>query len=403
VTVGAFQYKALDSDGRFVTGELQADSSAAVVSHLAELGYTPLETQERAGTAGRGWRRFLTSPRLPPREVTVLIRDLALLIKAGLPLDEALKLLAGDARPAAARLVNDLRQAIGSGASFAEALAGHAQSFPPDVVAMVRVAEASGGLEHVLEALAEDRGRRERVAEKVGAALRYPIFLFLVAIGVLSFFLVFVVPQFAVVLKDFGTEPDPLVATVLGLSEWLNANGDMVLGVLAGLLLLGFVLLRMHSTRGPIIRAVRRLPGLRGIVVMRRTATLCRGLGTLLGNGVTLTDALKVMTDTAGADADALGAVHERVRRGGRLVDALSASNLVPPLAARMLRVGEESGELATVARRSADFYEAKLAERLDRLAGIVGPAAIVVISVVVGGLIVSIMSTLLSVNQVVL
>lgn len=399
----AFQYKALDAEGRYVTGELQADTPAAVAAHLAELGYMPLETARRRETGDRGWRAFLGTSRLPAREVTVLIRDLALLLKAGLPLDEALKLLADDARPAAARLVADLRKAIGSGASFAEALAGHPLSFSAEVVAMVRVAEAAGGLETVLEALAEDRARRERVADKVSTALRYPIFLLLVAIGVLSFFLVFVVPQFAVVLKDFGSEPDALTATVLGLSEWLNANGDLVLGGLAILIAGGYAALKLPSTRGPIVRGVRRLPGLRGLVEMRRTATICRGLGTLLGNGVTLSDALKVMVDSAGADAPALAAVHERVRRGGRLVDALTAAALVPALAARMLRVGEESGELATVARRSADYYESKLAERLDRLSGIVGPAAIVVISVVVGGLIVSIMSTLLSVNQVAL
>ena len=131
---------------------------------------------------------------------------------------------------------------------------------------------------------------------------------------------------------------------MLGLSDWVNANGDLVLGVLGILVAGGFLLLRMKSTRGPIIRGFRRLPGIAGIVEMRRAAFICRGLGTLLGNGVTLSDALKVMTETGGADADALAAVQERVRRGGRLVDALGGSALVPPLAARMLRVGEESG-----------------------------------------------------------
>jgi general secretion pathway protein F len=128
----------------------------------------------------------------------------------------------------------------------------------------------------------------------------------------------------------------------------------------------------------------------------------CSSLSTLLTNGVTLTNALRVLIDLPGAVAAGLDTVVENVRRGGRLVDALARAHYVPPLALKMLRVGEESGEIAIVARRTAEFYEAKLAERLDRLSGVVGPAAIVAIAVIVGSLIVSILSALLSVNQLV-
>jgi general secretion pathway protein F len=150
------------------------------------------------------------------------------------------------------------------------------------------------------------------------------------------------------------------------------------------------------------LRRVSRLPGLRGILELRRTVLFCSGLGTLLSNGVTLTAALRVMVGMPGAAAAGLDAVVENVRRGGRLVDALGRVEYIPPLALKMLRVGEESGELATVARRTAEFYETKLSDRLDRLAGIVGPVAIVAIAAIVGTLIVSILSALLSVNQLI-
>jgi len=388
----AFRYKALDGEGRFVTGEIQAESTAAVEARLGELGYLPLETvARRAPNAQVGWRRLMPQPRLAARDVTVVIRDLALLLRAGLPLDEAL------------RLLGDVRRAIESGTGFADALAAHPEAFSGEVVAMVRVAEAAGGLDTVMENLAEDRARRERISAKVVGALRYPIFLLLVASGVLVFFLMFVVPQFATVLRDFGGEPDPLVATVLGLSDWLNQNGEALGLTLVAVGLAIFLALRSARLRNPLLRFLRRTPGIRGVVELRRAASICRSLATLLASGVTLSDALKVMTDAGGVDAEALGKVQERVRRGGRLVDALTETAIVPALAARMLRVGEESGELAVVARRAADYYESKLGERLDKLAAVVGPAAIVVISVVIGGLIVSIMSTLLGINQVAL
>jgi general secretion pathway protein F len=400
----AFRYKALDGEGRFVTGEIQAESTAAVEARLGELGYLPLETvARRAPNAQVGWRRLMPQPRLAARDVTVVIRDLALLLRAGLPLDEALRLLGDDAGAVTGHLLVDVRRAIESGTGFADALAAHPEAFSGEVVAMVRVAEAAGGLDTVMENLAEDRARRERISAKVVGALRYPIFLLLVASGVLVFFLMFVVPQFATVLRDFGGEPDPLVATVLGLSDWMNKNGE-ALGltlVAAGLAI--FLALRSARLRNPLLRFLRRTPGIRGVVELRRAASICRSLATLLASGVTLSDALKVMTDAGGVDAEALGKVQERVRRGGRLVDALTETAIVPALAARMLRVGEESGELAVVARRAADYYESKLGERLDKLAAVVGPAAIVVISVVIGGLIVSIMSTLLGINQVAL
>jgi len=122
----------------------------------------------------------------------------------------------------------------------------------------------------------------------------------------------------------------------------------------------------------------------------------------LLSNGVTLTHALQVLLELPGAAAEGLEGVVEGVRRGGRLVDALARMNYLPALALKMMRVGEESGELATVARRTAEFYETKLSDRLDRLAGIIGPTAIVLIATIVGGLIVSILSAILGVNQLV-
>jgi general secretion pathway protein F len=203
------------------------------------------------------------------------------------------------------------------------------------------------------------------------------------------------------VVRDFG-KPNTLIATVIAISDGLRDYGDIIgasVAVLMGLILLA---LRTPPMRKRLLDPLTHLPLVRGIVVLRRTARLCRGLGMMLSSGVTLTDALRLMNDS-GVGGDRLAVVADRVRRGDRLVDAARETNLVPPLAARMLRVGEESGALASVALRCASYYEAKLTEQVERLTGIVGPAAIVFISVVIGTLIVSIMSTLLSINQMVM
>jgi general secretion pathway protein F len=383
-----------------VAGELDAADPREATLRLQQLGYVPLETASGSAAPQAGGSMFSFRRSVTRREITVFLRELALVLRAGLPLDGALHLLAGEENAGLAAVARDLRAAITAGASFAEALKPYPRIFGPDLVAMVRVAEASGKLDAVLESVAEERAKMERLIDKVSSSLRYPAFLLIASVGVLVFFLVVVVPQFASVIRDFGQAPEGLVGLVLAASDFLLAHGSVLAAILAAMLLVGLLALRRPQVRRFAKYRVARLPGLRGILELRRTVLFCSSLSTLLGNGVTLTEALRVLVDLPSGEG--LDRVVEAVRRGGRFVEALGRNAYLPPLAVKMLRVGEESGELAVVARRTSEFYEAKLSDRLDRIAGVVGPAAIVVIATIIGGLIVSILSALLSVNQLV-
>jgi general secretion pathway protein F len=397
-----FTYKAMDPQFRFITGEIEAADTREVGRELGKLGYTVLDT--KSGKSGTKASNSFWSFRRPVgrKEITVFLRELSLVLRAGLTLDDALLLLAGEEGAGLASIVRDLRAAITAGASLGDALQRYPRLFGPDLVAMVRVAEATGNLDGVLEAVGEERARTERLLAKVSGALRYPAVLLVVAMSVLTFFLIYVVPQFASVLRDFGQAPTGFVGAVLATSDFFVANGTVMAIVAVTVATVVIFALRFPKVRVAAQRRINRMPGLRGILELRRTVMFCSGLSTLLTNGVTLTAALRVLVDLPGALAAGLDNVVENVRRGGRLVDALARIHYVPPLAVKMLRVGEESGELSTVARRTAEFYEAKLSDRLDRLAGVVGPAAIVAIAGIVGTLIVSILSALLSVNQLV-
>lgn len=396
-----FTYKALDSRGQFVTGQLSALSLSAATRHLTELGYVPLSTtsNERGHWA---WSDLLPRSRVSKRDVTVLLQDLGLLLGSGLPLEEGLKLLSENASPAAASLITQLVRSIGSGANFSEALQAHPATALPDLIAVVRSAEATGNLQRALEGIAQERMKQEKISAKLRSAIRYPIFLVVVSQAVLLFFLLFVVPQFAAVVQDYGTRPDSLVATVIALSTALRNNGDLILALVVALFGAAVLAWRLPRIRAGIQRTLSKLPIVNGVLSLRRTSKFCRSLATLLSSGVMLPDALRLMSESdAGNECFVL--VLDRVRRGGRLVDAVAGTNLVAPLAARMLRVGEESGALDVAASRSALYYESKLEEQIERLTGIVGPAAIVLIAGVIGTLIVSIMSTLLSINQMVM
>jgi len=241
---------------------------------------------------------------------------------------------------------------------------------------------------------------RRRLAE----ALRYPAFVLCAACCVLTFFLFFVLPQLAAVLRDFNAKIDPMLVGFLKLSDLLRSHSDAVGISLVALLLCGWYGLRRASTRARLVRLASRLPLIRTVFTFYRTALFCRNLGVLLTSGVALTTTLRILADmmTTTGDATAWRKTLERVRHGGKLSDALAETVAVPPMAVRMLRLGEETGQLPMLSVRVAEFYEAKLQRSLDRVVGIVGPASIIAISTVVGGLIVSIMTALLSVSQVI-
>ncbi|MFG1302083.1 type II secretion system F family protein [Xanthobacter sp. V3C-3] len=401
--MATFTYKALTQAGQMVSGQIAAPSEAEVRQRIEFLGLVPVETMRAREAAPGG--RFGLLPGRGPRaaDVTLFTRDLALLLRAGARLDEALELLAGDAdlgrmRPAVARIRADIL----SGHSLAEALAAQPKLFPPVYVALVRVGEASGTVDRILELLAEERMRAEQLRRKLLEALQYPAFILIGAGGVLVFFLLFVLPQFSGVLRDMGAKLDPAVELLLDLSDLLQAHAGMVAAGAALVPVLGYAVLRRPAARAGLLATLARLPLVRTVLQFRRSAVFCRNLSILLGNGVTLSAALRIIVEVmaSGDDASVWAVASDKVRQGGRLSEAFAAGEALPPMAVRMLRLGEETGQLAMLSGRIADFYEEKLQRALARVVAIIGPLAIVTISVVVGGLIVSVMTALLSVSQ---
>jgi len=403
--MASYHYRALTQGGDVVTGSIAAENAGDVVSRIESLGLVPIETRpgnEAAGPKGIT-SNFLSRP--SAEDVTVFTRDLALLLKAGARINDALELLATDIDIGRLRpTVAEIKTAILSGESFGDAIAHHPLLFSPLYVALIRVGEASGTLDQVLEVLANERTRAEATKRKLTDALRYPIFVMFAAAAVLIFFLFFVLPQFGTVLRDFGAKLDPVVATLLAASDFARGNTIAIVATLVAVGLGAWLLLRGASTRAALVGALSRLPLVHSALNLHRTAMFCRNLGVLLASGVTLTTALRILVDMMAnsGSAAAWTAMADRVRQGGKLSDALAATAAIPPMAVRMLRLGEETGQLPILAGRVADFYEAKLQRTLDRVVGVAGPLAIVTISTIVGGLIVSIMTALLSVSQIV-
>ena len=398
-----FRYRALTTNGEIVSGLIAAPTAAEVARRIDYLRLVPIDTiVEESATQGSRFN-FRFEKRARTEDVTIFTLDLALLLKAGARLDRALELLAADVDIGRLRsTVSAIRSSVLAGESFADALAHHPALFPPMYVALVRVGEASGTLEQILQVLASDRSRAEALRRKITDAVRYPAFLLFAATCVLVFFLTFVLPQLGAVLRDMGAKIDPIAGIFLRLSDFITTHKNLVGSTAIIMLASALFFARQQKFRAAVIIRLARLPVLRSILALHQTALFCRNLAVLLTAAVPLTTTLRILTNMMAAVGDSAvwTRVVERVRQGNKLSEALEETGTLPPLAVRLLRLGEEAGQLPLLAGRVAEFYESKLQRSLDRAVGLVGPLAVIGISTIVGGLIVSVMTALLSVSQ---
>jgi general secretion pathway protein F len=397
-----YRYRAMTGAGEIVAGEVEAPSLEEVARRAEYLGHLLIDAELAAAGILRKNAGGAEKRGLKRREVTIFFKQLALLVEAGLTLESALQTLSEDSNKALVWFANSLRAPISSGESFAEALERHPTVVEPAHIAMVRAGEATGKLEAVLNAIVADRSRQEMFGEKLTSALRYPLFLIVSAMLILFFFLLFVVPQFEPVFKDLGNRLNGGAAFVLAASSWLRANLQIVLGAFLAIVLGAWLVLQRRDARARILSTIATIPGVAGPMRDRRAARVIGALGLMLENGVSLPTTLKILRDVVSDPRHVaeIDRIHEQIRGGRRFAEAVGETELLPALTVRMLRVGDEAGDLPSVAGHAAAFYEARFTAGLDRLMGVVGPAAIVAVSIIVGGLILSIMSALLSITE---
>ncbi len=399
-----FRYRALDAAGQMRVGIIEAASNEAVLPELEKLAVLPIEISD-VGETRRSLRQFLA--RGPTREeITGITEDLATLIRGGVTLDRALLILSEtSARPALAKLMLDLHRAISSGHSLAEAVAAHPDLFPRTYAKMVEVAELAGTLDETLGVVAHERSRGEKLRRRIMSALTYPTFLMVAAGGVLVFVLVKIIPEFERALTGLQSEAEGSTQLVFALSRALRENLDLFAVLAIAVIVAVWAAGRSRAVKGMLMEALGRIPGIRDVLRHEQAVSFCATLGTLSRSGVDISTSLRLIRDLMRdrRSAEKIDRIVASVRQGHRLSEALAESDLLPVYAVHMLRVGEESGELDIAAIRVAGFYEEKLDRALTRLTSILGPAIMVLVSMLIAWLIVSVMSALLSMNELIL
>lgn len=395
-----YEYRAIDAAGNLADGAIEAESVADAYDALARAGLTPLAATRTK--SARSWRERLM-PDPSPEHVTAFTADLAMLLKGGVVLGEGLRILAElEDRAWFARLIRALNADLNAGRSFSEALARHPSHFPPVYAKTVEVAEAAGRLEEALTGLAAERRRAEAMRRKVVAAVSYPLFLVVAALGVLAFVLLYVIPQFEGAIAGFRDQMAPSALLVFDLSAAFRAHVNLVVVSLALVLLAILLAKRMGEERALWVRLAAALPVTRTILAHAETMTFCRTLAILTENGVDISAALRLIRAVMRRPGSArrVDQVTAQVRQGSRLSDALATEGLMAAHVVQMLRIGEEAGDLAGAAARVATFYEAKLEAALGRLTAILGPVLMIFVSLLIAWVIISVMSALIGIND---
>lgn len=410
-----FFWRAARADGQIVAGQLQAATQARAMQQLRGQGLTPLHISEAGATTSptpvptnpelnsARFGRLFASSAIGQADILVMTSELSIMLKAGLALDNALRVLIGmSAKPAMISLTQTILDDVKSGIPLSRALKRHPQQFGDFYINMVHSGEASGQLSDVLERMVEHLERLRALRESVVSATIYPAILLGVAVLSIVAMLGFVVPQFETLFKGMGDALPVPTRIIMAVGHAFTDYG-LITGL--GLLLLFWLLRRWWQT--PSGRQWRQALALRlplvGKLMLRYDLTLfARSLGTLLGNGVALISALHIATQTVGNGKlrQALESVVPKVKGGGKMVDAFQASGVFEPLAINLIKVGEEIGRLGPMLLELARIFNRDVENGIKRGLTLLEPVLILVLGLLIATIIVSIMLGILSVND---
>jgi len=408
----AYAYKALDARGRSRSGTRDAESPRVLRALLRKEGVFVTELHEthatpvaRGSTLGRDveWRRWFD--RVQPRDVGVLTRQLGTLLRAGIPLAEALQaLLEQNTSQQLGRVLAEVRTRVNEGTSLAAALAVHGAIFPELYVSMVRAGEAAGNLEQVLLRLADFMDAQVRLRGKVVGALTYPAVLLGVATMAIFMLMKVVVPKVTAIFADVGQ-------ALPWYTRLLVASSDLVSGYWWLLAALAFGAWRLFARwrRTPkgrlhwdrLVLGMWLVGPLARMVAISRFA---RTLGTMLGAGVPLLQSLEIVKAILGNRVlmDVVDQARVAIREGESIAEPLARSGQFPPVVTRMIAVGERSGQLESMLATVADSYETEVDLKLGRLTTVLGPLMIVVMGGMIGFIVFSIFMPIFQMNDLI-
>ncbi|MDZ4816378.1 MAG: type II secretion system F family protein [Verrucomicrobiota bacterium] len=423
-----YTYTAMDSLGKEVKGSMESDSETNALNSLKQQGFFPTAVAEsgkngKSGVLNKSAATMVQSSgserksfaipgfggggvKVKSKNLSIFTRQLATLISAGLPLLRSLKVLQKQERsPGLKIILKKLGESVEGGNTFSETIAQHPSVFNKLYVNMVKAGELGGVLEVVLTRLADFQEKSQKIKGKVISAMVYPIVVLTIALLILAFLMLFIVPKFQLIFTELlppGSKLPLLTQGVIGVSNVFKS-----LPFLAGLvvtvigLIFGFKMFSATASgRETLDRLQLKMPVVGDLVSKTAISRFTRTLGTLVTSGVPILQALNITRETAGniVLSNAIGKVHDSVKEGESVVQPLEASGVFPPMVISMIDVGEETGQLPEMLMKIADNYDEEVDNAVAALTSLLEPIMIVFLAVIVGTIVIALFLPLLSI-----
>ncbi len=403
--MGAFEYTAVDTRGRERKGVLEGDTARQVRQLLREQQLLPVSVAEVVQTESKRQQGFQFARGVSSTDLALLTRQLATLVRSGLPLEESLLAVSQQTeKPRIKSILLGVRSRVMEGHALADGFAEFPQVFPEIYRATVAAGEQSGRLDTVLERLADYTESRQQIRQKVSNALVYPIALTVMCFGIVSLLLVFVVPKVVTVFETSKRELPIATQILIGTSDFFRAYGVYVLILLGvGVWLLNRWL-RNEGPRRRFHRELLRLPLVGRLVRGFNTARFTRTLSILTASAVPVLESLRIASEvvTNIPMREAVTEASERIREGSPIGKSLGASRLFPPMSIHLISSGETSGELETMLERAATNQERELDGLIGTLLGLMGPVLIVFMGLIVMGIVFALLLPIFQLNELV-
>jgi type IV pilus assembly protein PilC len=380
-----YLWEGIDRNNRNIRGESKAASETVVTSNLRRQGIRITKLKRQT---------FRGGGRVSEKDITFFTRQLATMLRAGVPLLQAFEIVArGHKNPRFARLMMDIKGRVESGSSLSQAFREHPGQFDALYCNLVNAGETAGILDGILERLATYKEKILAIKSKIKSALFYPISVVTVAIIVVWVIMVFVIPAFKSVFANFGANLPAPTLIVIAISDFFVAYWWLMAAIIAGALTTFFVLLkRSEAFRYAIDRISLKLPIVGGIVEKATIARWTRTLSTMFAAGVPLVESLDAVAGASGNAVFAAGTrrIQTEVSTGTSLTNAMHNTGLFPSMVLQMTQIGEESGSLDGMLSKVADFFEREVDDAVAALSSLLEPIIIVFLGVVIGGLVVA-------------
>jgi type IV pilus assembly protein PilC len=401
VTSSTYVYKGVDKRGNKIQGEINGVSPALVKAQLLKQGISARTVSKKAkplfGASGKS---------IKPADIAVFSRQMATMMKAGVPLVQAFDIVAdGLENPNLRTLVLSIRDSVAAGGGFAPSLRQHPKYFDDLFCNLVEAGEQAGALETMLDRIATYKEKTEALKAKIKKAMTYPIAVIVVAVVVTGILLVKVVPQFAETFSSFGAELPAFTLFVLHLSELAQQYWLMIIVCIAAFIFLwGLAVRKSPRLAYAVDKYMLKVPIIGQILYLSVMARFARTLSTTFAAGVPLIDALTSVAGAAGnrVYAEAIIRVREDVSTGLQLNTALKTRNIFPTLLIQMSAIGEESGALDEMLDKVASYYEDAVDNMVDSLTSLLEPLIMSVLGVLVGGLMIAMYLPIFQIGQAV-